>query len=385
MSVTSTALLPGRATRAATEEYARSFGRACAEGHYSDFLNLHLKLSSLGVGTFGGAATDAVDAAYAEVVARALASGINVIDTATHYRYGRSARAVGAGLQAALAAGVRREQVFLVSKGGFLLFEEGPPHDPAAWFEREVAARGLARREDLTGVHLLSPEYLSWQIDRSRAALGVETLDAFLVDQPEVHIPVIGKAAVNQKLERCFVALERAVREGRIGCYGIATFNGLRVETDHPLFESITSLQGHAQKAAQEAWGDANAKHALRIVALPFNQVMLEGFTRFSQATGQGNVGSTIQAAHQLRVYVMASHALAKGHLAGQCVDSVYAALPQLANHAQRALQFNRSTPGVGTSLVGISSPAHLDDLLAVARIAPLAKTAYLQMYQRAE
>ncbi|HSO06553.1 MAG TPA: aldo/keto reductase, partial [Pelomicrobium sp.] len=149
MSVTSTALLPGRATRAATQEYARSFGRACGEGHYSDFLNLHLKLSSLGVGTFGGAATDAVDAAYADVVARALASGINVIDTATHYRYGRSARAVGAGLKTALASGVKREQVFLVSKGGFLLFEEGPPHNPAAWFEREIVARGLGRREDL--------------------------------------------------------------------------------------------------------------------------------------------------------------------------------------------------------------------------------------------
>jgi aryl-alcohol dehydrogenase-like predicted oxidoreductase len=385
VSAPRSAPVPGCATRAGTEAYVRTFGRDCAVGHYSDFLNLHLKLSSLGVGTFGGAATDDVDAACASVVTRALTSGINVIDTAAHYRYGRSARAVGAGLRAALAQGVGREQVFLVSKGGFLLFDDGPPHDPQAWFEREIAGRGLGRREDLTGVHLLSPEYLDWQIDRSREALGVETLDAFLVDQPEVHMPVIGKAATNEKLERCFVALERAVKDGRIACYGIATFSGFRVETDHPLFESITSLQGHAQKAAQQAWGDVNAKHTFRVVTLPFNQVMLEGFTRFSQATGHGNVGSTIQAAHQLRVYVLASHALAKGHLASQCVDGVFAALPQLRNHAQRSLQFNRSTPGLGTSLVGISTPAHLDDVLAVAQMPPLAKSAYLQMYQRAD
>jgi hypothetical protein len=32
--------------------------------------------------------------------------------------------------------------------------------------------------------------------------MGVETLDAFLVDQPEVHIPVIGKEATNRKLAR---------------------------------------------------------------------------------------------------------------------------------------------------------------------------------------
>jgi aryl-alcohol dehydrogenase-like predicted oxidoreductase len=58
--------------------------------------------------------------------------------------------------------------------------------------------------------------------------------------------------------------------------------------------------------------------------------------------------------------------------------------LAALPNDAQRALQFNRSTPGIGTSLVGISDPAHLDDALAVARLAPLAKPEYLALYQRA-
>jgi aryl-alcohol dehydrogenase-like predicted oxidoreductase len=112
---------------------------------------------------------------------------------------------------------------------------------------------------------------------------------------------------------------------------------------------------------------------------------MTEGFTRFSQATGQGNVASTIQAAHQLRVYVLASHTLGKGMLARQCADAVLQALPQLANHAQRALQFNRSTPGIGTSLVGVATPAHLDDVLAVARLAPMPKAEYLRLYERAE
>jgi predicted aldo/keto reductase-like oxidoreductase len=121
------------------------------------------------------------------------------------------------------------------------------------------------------------------------------------------------------------------------------------------------------------------------VVQMPFNQVMQEGFTRFSQTTGQGNIGSTIQAAHQLGVYLMASHTLFKGHLAGQAMDPVMQTMPMLANHAQRAIQFNRSTPGVGTTLVGISTPAHLDDVLAVAKQPPLEKTVYLKMYQRTE
>jgi aryl-alcohol dehydrogenase-like predicted oxidoreductase len=118
---------------------------------------------------------------------------------------------------------------------------------------------------------------------------------------------------------------------------------------------------------------------------LPFNQVMLEGFTRFNTATGKGNVASALQAAHQLEVFMMASHTLLKGHLASQSVDVVAQRLADYPNPAQRALQFNRSTPGLGTALVGISTPEHLDDLLAVAARGLLERKEYLGMYQKAE
>jgi len=377
-------LEPGYATRTGTEAYVKTFGAGLAAGHYSDFLNLHLKLSSVGLGTFPGAASDAADADYARIVERALTSGINVIDTAAHYRYGRSARAVGAGLARAFAGGVKREQVFLVSKGGFITFDDGRPDDFDAWFEARIARKGLGKRDDLTEAHLLSPGYIGRQIEESRAALGTATLDAFLLDQPEVHIPRIGKPELNRRLQRAFAVCEQAVKEGKIRSYGVSTFSGFRVETDDALFQSLTSLQGLAEKAAQVAHGDTGAKHAFKLVEMPFNQAMPEAFTRFNQATGHGNVASTIQAAFQLKVYAMASHTLAKGMLARECVDAVVRAMPGLANHAQRAIQFNRSTPGLGTSLVGVSTPAHLDDLLAVARIPPLAKAEFLALFERA-
>ncbi|MBX9812247.1 MAG: aldo/keto reductase [Burkholderiales bacterium] len=380
-----TTLLPGHATRAGTEGYVKTFGADLAAGHYSDFLNLHLKLSSLGLGTFPGAASDEIDERYAGIVCRALVSGINVIDTAAHYRYGRSARAVGEGLRRAFAEGVAREQVFVVAKGGFLRFDDGAPSDLEAWFEANVARKGLGRRDDLTDVHLLSPGYIAQQIEDVRAALGLETLDAFLVDQPEVHIPRVGKDQLNRKLQSVFTVLEQAVKENKIRCYGISTFNGFRVETDNVLFQSLAALQGLAEKAAQIAQQDTQAKHSFKLVQLPFNQAMLEGFTRFNQATGHGNVASTLQAAFQLKVYAMASHSLAKGRLAGYCESAVRQALPRLANDAQRALQFNRSTPGLGTALAGISTPSHLDDLLAVARTPPMGRADYLKLYQRTE
>ena len=380
-----TTLIPGHCTMMASKQYVTTFGKDCAVGHYSDFLNVHLQLSSIGLGTFPGAPIDEIDAQYAEIVVEALTHGINVIDTGAHYRYGRSAAAVGEGVRRALAAGVQREQMFLVSKGGFLSFRDGRPDDLAAWFQTEIVAKGLGRVEDLAQAHCISPEYIAFQLELSRQLMGVETLDAFLIDQPEVHIPIIGKDQLNRKLEKVFRVLEQAVKDKKLRYYGISTFNGFRVETDNPLFQSITSMQGHAEKAARAVWQDERAKHQFKIVQMPFNQVMQEGFTRFSQTTGQGNVGSTIQAAHQLGVYLMASHTLFKGHLANQAMDAVIQTMPMLPNHAQRALQFNRSTPGVGTSLVGISTPAHLQDALAVSRVPPLEKTVYLQMYQRTE
>lgn len=376
-------LTAGHATRSGTERYAATFGPG-ASGHYSEFLNQHLKLSSLGLGSFPGVADDATDESYAVVVERALTGGINVLDTAAHYRYGRSARAMGEGLRRSFAAGVKREQVFVIAKGGFLTFPDGPPTDFDAWFETEIAGRGLGTRAQLAGAHLLSPQYLAAQLEACRQALGLKTLDAFLVDQPEVHVPAVGKEQVHRWLEKLFAVLEQAVKQERIRCYGIASFDAFRVETDHPLFQSCASLVGLAEKAARRVWQEERARHHLRLIEFPFNQAMNEAFTRFSQATGQGNIASTIQAAHQLGIYTVGSHGLLKGRLANTAADGVRSALADLENDAQRALQFNRSTPGLGTSLVGISSPEHLHDLLAVARTAPMSREAYLRLYRRA-
>jgi len=310
-------LIAGHATRAGTTAYAGAFGAGCGDGHYSDFLNQHLKLSSIGIGTLRGA-----DPA---VIARALQNGINVIDTAVHYR---ALEAVGEGIA---RSGVPREAVFVAVKG-FLALDA------------------------------------AWEVAHACAALGLETLDAFIVDQPERHVAALGKEAMHARLARAYALLEAEVSAGRVRNLGLASFDSLRVETDAPLFQSVAALQ---------ALGGAS----LRILQLPFNPAMTEGLTRFSQATGKGNVASTLQAARQLGVYCMGSHAMGKGAFATR--DPLASLLPGCANPAQRAIQFARSTPGMGTALVGIASDAHLEDALAVARLPPIAKEAYVRLYER--
>lgn len=379
MNAADNTLIPGAANSVGSKAYVARFADTLAEEHFSDFLNTRIKLSSLGVGTFPGAVDDVTDLAVAAIVAQALQSGINVIDTGANYRFGRAGRAVGAGIAKAMAAGVRREEFFVVGKGGFLTFTAGRPEDPLAFFREEVVAKGLGKEEDLAGnVHCLSPEYIAWQLDDLRQQTGLETLDVFLVDQPEVHIPLIGKERMYQKLLQVFTVLEQAVQENKIRYYGISTFNACRVETDHTLFQSLTSLIGLAEKAA----GEGN-RHHLRVVELPFNALMPEAYTRFSQVTGQGNIGSTIQAAFQLKLTIMASHTLGKGLLAQEEIPSLLEGIPELANAAQRAIQFVRSTPGIGVTLVGMSTPLHLADFLAVAKQLPLPKERYLAMFEK--
>ncbi len=379
MNAADNTLIPGAASSVGSKAYVARFAETLAEEHFSDFLNTRIKLSSLGVGTFPGAVDDVTDLAVAAIVAQALQSGINVIDTGANYRFGRAGRAVGAGIAKAMAAGILREEFFVVGKGGFLTFTSGRPEDPLAFFREEVVAKGLGKEEDLAqNVHCLSPEYIAWQLDDLRSQTGLETLDVFLVDQPEVHIPLIGKERMYQKLLQVFTVLEQAVNENKIRYYGISTFNACRVETDHTLFQSLTSLIGLAEKAA----GDGN-RHHLRVVELPFNALMPEAYTRFSQVAGQGNIGSTIQAAFQLKLTVMASHTLGKGLLAQEEIPSLQEGIPELANAAQRAIQFVRSTPGIGVTLVGMSSPIHLADFLAVAKQLPLPKERYLAMFEK--
>ena len=378
------ALIPGRATALATARYMKHQGARNAAGHYSDFLDTGIKLSALGVGTFPGVAEDGVDEAVAQIVLDAVLGGINLIDTGAHYRYGRAARAVGRGLSRAWDSGVAREAVFLIGKGGFLLFPEGPPANPIQWFEEHIAEPGLGHREDLAAnVHLMTPTYLRHQIEWLRQALGVAVLDAFLIDQPEAQIQAVGKPELVRRLDAAFVALEQAVREGLIGWYGVSSFNSFRVAQDEDAFVSLTSLVALAERAAAEVFGAHNSPHHFRVIELPFNAVMPEGFTRFNQVIGDGSEMSTLQAALRLQLFTVASHSLFKGHLAQHALDPLVQTMPRLSA-AQRALQFNRSTPGLGAALAGMSNPAHLQDLLLVARQDLLPQAVFLEMFQKA-
>ena len=117
---------PTHATAEGTARYRDRF--ADRPGHFRQTQGLWL--SSIGLGTYLGDATDAVDKDYAQAIGRAVNLGCNVIDTAVNYRHQRSERAIGKALKRLLKDGViQRDEIVIATKGGYLPFDRDLPPD----------------------------------------------------------------------------------------------------------------------------------------------------------------------------------------------------------------------------------------------------------------
>lgn len=365
-------LTPGRATPEGTARFRDHFGRQFP-GHFRD--THHLWLSSIGLGTYLGEPDAATDALYREAVNRALELGVNVFDTAVNYRHQRSERSIGEALAQRIAAGkLRRDEVFVATKGGFLSFDSEEPSDPSAYFRQRYLATGLVRPDDVAaGCHVMSPEYLADQIDVSRRNLGLETIDLYYVHNPETQLERGTREAFYGRLKAAFEALEAAVRSGRIAAYGTATWNAYRVQ---PEARDAVSLMD-VLKVAEEVGGPA---HHFRAVQLPFNLAMLEALDPGMQVL-EDKPAPALVAARSRGLMVFASASLLQGRLTEGLPEEIAQHLGGLATDAQRAIQFVRSTPGITAALVGMSHCKHVDENLATARVPPLNFRDYRAMF----
>jgi aryl-alcohol dehydrogenase-like predicted oxidoreductase len=357
-------MIAGHATGEGTGRHAERFaGRLPAE-HFRDLAGV--RASSLGLGTYLGREDEATDALYGRAVTRALERGLNVVDTAINYRHQRSERAVGAALATAHHRGaLRRDEVIVTTKGGYLAFDGAVPPDPRAYFVETYVRPGIIQAGEIVGSHCLAPRFLRDQLERSRANLGLETIDVYYLHNPESQLDEVAPDEFRARIRRAFATLEEAGSEGKLRLYGTATWNGYRADPGAPGALSLPELV----QAAREVGGP---DHRFRVIQLPYNLAMPEAFTRASQRL-DGGFFSTLEVARHLGVYVMASAPLLQGRLA-QGLPAEFADLvPGFTTDAQRALQFVRSTPGIGTALVGMKSVAHVEENAVVAARPPLA------------
>jgi len=368
-------LLPGRATDEGTRRYADRVA-GLASGHFRELAG-GASASTLGLGTYLGPEDGATDVLYQDAIVRALERGVNVLDTAVNYRHQRSERAIRTALSTAIGRGVaRRDEVVVATKGGFIPFDGGVPRDPRAYFAATYVETGIIKPgEVVKGAHCMTPRYLHDQIDRSRANLGLETLDVYYVHNPETQLGEVDRAEFMIRVRAAFGALEEAVAAGRIARYGTATWTAYRVDPGDPGYLSLPDLVA----AARDVGG---ADHHFKVIQLPYNLGMTEAFTRANQRV-KDRVVPVLEAARALDISVMASASLHQGQL--MRLPPVMAEyIPGLTTDAQRALQFVRSTPGVSTALVGMKTAAHVDENATIGRTSPMAWKHFQRLFSAA-
>ncbi|HST51100.1 MAG TPA: aldo/keto reductase [Pyrinomonadaceae bacterium] len=367
--------LHGFATSEGTARYRERFAGVVAEGHFRFEQNLWL--SSVGIGTYLGGADEETDRAYADAVERAVELGANVVDTAANYRYQRSERSVGEALRRLGERGFAREEIVVCTKGGYLPFDSRRPSSQAevrTYIEETFVRTGVADFSDIVGgSHCMTPPFLAHQLAQSLRNTGLETIDVYYVHNPESQLPSVSREEFDRRLRAAFVQLERERAEGRIKFYGVATWNGFRVAVDARGYHSLERIC----ELAREAGGDS---HGFRFVQLPVNLAMPEALVAENQ-TYQGAHVSLLESAKALGVTVVASASILQGKVAEDLPEHIREPLGSLSTDAQTAIQFTRSTPGVTTALVGMSSREHVEENLQLARVPPASAVDYSRLF----
>jgi len=355
--------LPGHATPEGTDRYRGRFAAKVAEGHFRRYHDLWL--SSIGLGTYLGDEDDRTDRQYRDAVTRAVEMGCNVLDSAINYRHQRSERVVGEALRFLLRSGrAARDEIVVATKGGFIPFDGGYPPDPRVYFQETFIRPGIVRAEELVaGCHCMTPAYLRHQLENSRQNLSLECVDIYYIHNPETQLQEVARDRFTQRLREAFATLEDAVARGLIRMYGTATWAGYRQPSTARDYLSLSELVALAREVG-------GPDHHFKVIQLPYNLGMPEALARPTQQV-DGEWVSVLEAAGRLGMLVMASASVLQGQLARNLPPPVREALGGLTTDAQRAIQFVRSSPGLGVALVGMKEMAHVEENMATATVAP--------------
>lgn len=358
-------MTPGHATPEGTRRFqARHSGKL--------FRSLdQLRLSAIGLGTYLGDDNDRADQLYEASVQRAIPLGCNLIDTAINYRCMRSERNIGRALGKLIERKeLKRDEIIICTKGGFIPFDGHPPSDIRHYFNEHFEKTGLCRMDDLAaGCHCIEPGYIKNQISKSLENLGLETIDLYYLHNPETQLEKLSPEEFYTKLERAFETLEEAVQNKKIVRYGLATWNGFRQKNQLSLERSL--------KIAEKAGG---AGHHFKAIQLPFNLAMIEAYGDPVQEIGLEKI-PPLEAAQRLKLSVFSSASILQGKILGSLPSTLQKEFSESKTDAQRALQFVLSTPGITAALVGMKQTRHLEENLACLSMPALPRAEFQRLF----
>jgi aryl-alcohol dehydrogenase-like predicted oxidoreductase len=290
-------LIEGFATREGTRSYAEQNSSLA----YSELDGTGLLTSQAGFGCYR---VDETNAEHEKSLRKALLSGINLVDTSSNYGDGGAEKLVGKVLKDIASSGeIVRESIILVSKVGYL---QGQNYQLSQARKRQgkpfkdlvLYADGLE--------HCIHPEFIDDQLTRSLERLKLDTLDFYLLHNPEYYLSWGGKTGVSleearqeyySRIEQAFQHLESEVKRGRIRFYGISS-NTFPSPADDPEFTSLERVWEIAQSLSPE--------HHFRLIQLPMNLVETGGITERNQSNGR----SVLQFAQEKQIGVLVNRPL---------------------------------------------------------------------------
>jgi aryl-alcohol dehydrogenase-like predicted oxidoreductase len=362
------------ATYTDTHNFAKKFA------HYKDFYtqNNDLIFSKLGLGTFNKEPYKEENYVfhYIEAVKEAVRSGINLIDTASNYRYGQSEREIGEALRE-LGDEIKREELIICSKGGFIQLDYPFPQNPYSWIKEHIIDAGLAKESEIElDQHCMTPDFLEWSCKRSLDNIGIESFDIYYLHNPEMQLLSLGEKAFYKQIEKIFTHFEKMATQGYFRYYGVAVWNG---------FTSNDKEQISLQKLVEIAKKVGGENHRFKYIQTPFNMAKIQAYIQPTQKLN--NEECTIfQAAHRLGISVISSSSLLQMNLFHKSFSAETGAILDdsmtLKSDIQLALQFVRSTPSLVSSLFGSKAPIHIKENVGIAQIKAISQSRYNLLYR---
>jgi len=215
---------------------------------------------------FGAYRVSVRSAEHYESLVMALKMGCQLIDTSSNYTDGESEELVGKVLKEN-----PQFDPLVVTKSGYI---QG---NNKKLIEEEVA-KGRCE-QDLLQLsdslwHSIHPEFLELMIKQSLERLQKQSLDVFLLHNPEYYFESEGATEEEyyNRIHKAFVFLEEQVEKGVIGAYGISSNTFIKNPTD----KNCTNIEKVYEQALK-----IGAGHNFKYVQFPFNMIEIDALEKF--------------------------------------------------------------------------------------------------------
>lgn len=248
---------------------------------YTPFAQTQIMLSQAGFGTYR--VHISMDE-HKRALEHALLNGVNVIDTSSNYADGGAEELIGTTLSKLIKKKqLTREQVFIISKGGYI---QGYNLQQSQILKQQGKVLPELVEYSKGVEHCIHPDFLADQITQSLDRLQLESLDCYLLHNPEYYLLWAQKQNLDiekarleyyRRIEQAFMHLEIEVQNGRIKSYGVSS-NTFPVEETRYDFSSLSQMWHIASSLRTD--------HHFKAIQCPINLLESQAATEVNQENG---------------------------------------------------------------------------------------------------